>query len=102
MHFPPFNPAHHLSPHALPILRPSRPHDDVLFINVATPADHPPQAAPGRLAAVEDLLRQPEGGTDGALFRATAHLASALAPRMSEARQFYERALDRPSRRPAR
>ncbi|MDN6859022.1 hypothetical protein QO207_20700 [Pseudomonas sp. CAN2814] len=70
--------------------------EEVLFINSLAPAEHLREAALRRLTAVEDLLQLIEDDHDSGLIRATARLASALAPLVSEARQLYELALERP------
>lgn len=75
-----------------------QPYDDVLFVNASAPPDHLHETALRRLSAVEDVLRLMEDDTDRGLIHATARLASALAPLVSEARQLYELALDRHAR----
>jgi hypothetical protein len=70
--------------------------EEVLFINSLAPAAHLREAALRRLTAVEDLLQLMEDDSDRGLLQATARLASALAPLVSEARQLYELALERP------
>lgn len=85
-----------------PIPLTAQPYDDVLFINAAAPADHLREAALRRLTAVEDLLQLMEDDADRGLIHATARLASALAPLVSEARQLYELALEQPARRAGR
>jgi hypothetical protein len=70
--------------------------EEVLFINSLAPAKHLREAALRRLTAVEDLLQLLEVDHDSSLICATARLASALAPLVSEARQLYELALERP------
>lgn len=84
-------------PEFRPIPLTAQPYDDVLFINSAAPAEHLREAALRRLTAVEDLLTLMEDDTDRGLVHATARLASALAPLVSEARQLYELALERPT-----
>ncbi|WP_152223985.1 hypothetical protein [Pseudomonas sp. SCB32] len=81
-----------------PIPLTTQPHDDVLFVNASSPPDHLHETALRRLTAVEDILRLMEDDTDRGLIHATARLASALAPLVSEARQLYELALDRHAR----
>lgn len=78
-----------------PLSLAAQPYDDVLFVNAAAPPDHLREAALRRLTAVEDILQLMEDDTDRGLIHATARLASALVPLVSEARQLYELALDR-------
>lgn len=85
-----------------PIPLTAQPYGDVLFINAAAPAAHLREAALRRLTAVEDLLQLMEDDADRGLIHATARLASALAPLVSEARQLYELALERPAPRAQR
>ncbi|MDU4255193.1 hypothetical protein [Pseudomonas sp.] len=70
--------------------------EEVLFINALAPVEHLREAALRRITAVEDLLQLMEDDSDSGLIRATARFASALAPLVSEARQLYELALERP------
>ncbi|MCJ1885860.1 hypothetical protein LNN38_13480 [Pseudomonas sp. LA21] len=79
--------------HPVPLT--TQPYDDVLFVNASASSDHLRETALRRLTAVEDVLRLMEDDTDRGLIHATARLASALAPLVSEARQLYELALDR-------
>lgn len=81
-----------------PIPLTHQPYEDVLFINAAASVDHLREAALRRLTAVEDLLQLMEDDADRGLLHATARLASALAPLVSEARQLYELALEPPPR----
>lgn len=73
--------------------------EEVLFINALAPVAHLREAALRRITAVEDLLQLMEDDSDSGLIRATARFASALAPLVSEARQLYELALERPGYR---
>lgn len=70
--------------------------EEVLFINALAPAEHLREVALRRITAVENLLQLMEDDSDSGLIHATAGLASALAPLVSEARQLYELALERP------
>ncbi|WP_325436822.1 hypothetical protein [Pseudomonas nitroreducens] len=70
--------------------------EEVLFINALAPAEHLREVALRRITAVENLLQLMEDDSDSGLIHATARLASALAPLVSEARQLYELALERP------
>ena len=70
--------------------------EEVLFINALAPAEHLREVALSRITAVENLLQLMEDDSDSGLIHATARLASALAPLVSEARQLYELALERP------
>jgi hypothetical protein len=79
-------------PDFFPLPIESRPYERVMFINAVAPVEQLREAALQRLAAVEDLLCLLEDNGD----HATARLASALAPLVSEARQLCELALDRP------
>jgi len=83
----------------LPIPLSSEPGNEVLFINALAPAAELRDAAVRRLTAVEDLLQLMEDDSDRGLVHATARLASALVPLVSEARQLYELALERPAYR---
>ncbi|OWP48045.1 hypothetical protein [Pseudomonas nitroreducens] len=90
----------------LPTPLESRPYEDVMFINALASVEALRDAALRRLTAVEDLLCLLEDDSDPGLIRATSRLATALSPLVSEARQLYELALDRPTeergrRRPA-
>jgi len=75
----------------------SRPYEDVMFINALASVEQLRDAALRRLTAVEDLLCLLEDDADPGLVLATSRLASALSPLVSEARQLYELALDRPT-----
>lgn len=75
----------------------SRPYEDVMLINALASVEALRDAALRRLTAVEDLLCLLEDDSDPGLVRATSRLASALSPLVSEARQLYELALDRPT-----
>lgn len=79
--------------HPVPLT--TQPYDDVLFVNASAPPGHLRETALRRLTTVEDILRLMEDDTGSGLIHATARLASALAPLVSEARQLYELALDR-------
>jgi hypothetical protein len=68
-----------------------------MFINALASIEQLRDAALRRLTAVEDLLCLLEDDSDPGLIRATSRLASALSPLVSEARQLYELALDRPT-----
>ncbi|MFS2124588.1 hypothetical protein [Pseudomonas sp. Pseusp97] len=81
----------------LPVPLESRPYEDVMFINALASVEQLRDAALRRLTAVEDLLCLLEDDSDPGLIRATSRLASALSPLVSEARQLYELALDRPA-----
>jgi hypothetical protein len=81
----------------LPVPLESRPYEDVMFINALAPAEQLRDAALRRLTAVEDLLCLLEDDSDPGLIRAVSRLAAALSPLVSEARQLYELALDRPT-----
>lgn len=81
----------------LPVPLESRPYEDVMFINALASVEQLRDAALRRLTAVEDLLCLLEDDSDPGLIRATSRLASALSPLVSEARQLYELALDRPT-----
>lgn len=81
----------------LPVPQESRPYEDVMFINALASVEALRDAALRRLTAVEDLLCLLEDDSDPGLIRATSRLASALSPLVSEARQLYELALDRPT-----
>ncbi|WP_447745457.1 hypothetical protein [Pseudomonas nicosulfuronedens] len=83
----------------LPVPLESRPYEDVMFINALASVEQLREAALRRLTAVEDLLCLLEDDTDPGLIRATARLATALSPLVSEARQLYELALERPERK---
>ncbi|WP_152224335.1 hypothetical protein [Pseudomonas sp. SCB32] len=80
----------------LPIPFAGQPGNNVFFINALAPAEYLREAALRRITAVEDLLQLMEDDSDRGLIHATARLASALAPLVSEARQLYELALERP------
>ncbi|QEY75309.1 hypothetical protein [Pseudomonas denitrificans (nom. rej.)] len=81
----------------LPVPLESRPYEDVMFINALASVEQLRDAALRRLTAVEDLLCLLEDDSDPGMIRATSRLASALSPLVSEARQLYELALDRPT-----
>lgn len=81
----------------LPVPLEYRPYEDVMFINALASVEALRDAALRRLTAVEDLLCLLEDDSDPGLIRATSRLATALSPLVSEARQLYELALDRPT-----
>jgi len=81
----------------LPVPLYSEPGNDVLFFNALAPTEQLRDAALRRLTAVEDLLRLMEDDSDRGLIHATSRLAAALVPLVSEARQLYELALERPA-----
>jgi len=81
----------------LPVPLEFRPYEDVVFFNALASVEQLREAALLRMTAVEDLLCLLEDDSDRGLINATARLASALAPLVSEARQLYELALERPA-----
>lgn len=74
----------------------AQPYNDVLFVDLAAPAEHLYELALRRQTALDDLLRILElHETRSVLVHETARVASALAPLIGEARQLYELAQER-------
>jgi hypothetical protein len=73
----------------------SQPYRDILFINARAPSTHLFEAANQRMAALADLLRIMESGSDSALAQETARLASALGLLLADAQALHEAAYQR-------